>query len=111
MISPNQAYHNIHFPENHDLLEKARYRLKFEELFFNQLKFKLSHNKLKRNKGYYFPYVGEYFNNFYNNYLSFELTKPQKKVLKEIRNDFASNQQMIRLLHGVTIVIIPRTGL
>ena len=100
LISPNQAYHNIHFPENHDLLEKARYRLKFEELFFNQLKFKLSHNKLKRNKGYYFPYVGEYFNNFYNKYLSFELTKPQKKVLKEIRNDFASNQQMIRLLQG-----------
>ena len=100
LISPNQAYHNIHFPENHDLLEKARSRLKFEELFFNQLKFKLSHNKLKRNKGYYFPYVGEYFNNFYNNYLSFELTKPQKKVLKEIRNDFASNQQMIRLLQG-----------
>ena len=100
LISPNQAYHNIHFPQNHDLLEKARYRLKFEELFFNQLKFKLSHNKLKRNKGYYFPYVGEYFNNFYNNYLSFELTKPQKKVLKEIRNDFASNQQMIRLLQG-----------
>ena len=100
LISPNQAYHNIHFPENHDLLEKARYRLKFEELFFNQLKFKLYHNKLKRNKGYYFPYVGEYFNNFYNNYLSFELTKPQKKVLKEIRNDFASNQQMIRLLQG-----------
>ena len=100
LISPNQAYHNIHFPENHDLLEKARYRLKFEELFFNQLKFKLSHNKLKMNKGYYFPYVGEYFNNFYNNYLSFELTKPQKKVLKEIRNDFASNQQMIRLFQG-----------
>ena len=100
LVSPNQAYHNIHFPENHDLLEKARYRLKFEELFFNHLKFKLSHNKLKRNKGYYFPYVGEYFNNFYNNYLSFELTKPQKKVLKEIRNDFASNQQMIRLLQG-----------
>ena len=100
LISPNQAYHNIHFPENHDLLEKARYRLKFEELFFNQLKFKLSHNKLKRNKGYYFPYVGEYFNNFYNNYLCFELTKPQKKVLKEIRNDFASNKQMIRLLQG-----------
>ena len=100
LISPNQAYHNIHFPENHDLLEKARYRLKFEELFFNQLKFKLSHNKLKRNKGYYFPYVGDYFNKFYNNYLSFELTKPQKKVLKEIRNDFASNQQMIRLLQG-----------
>ena len=100
LISPNQAYHNIHFPQNHDLLEKARYRLKFEELFFNQLKFKLSHNKLKRNKGYYFPYVGEYFNNFYNNYLSFALTKPQKKVLKEIRNDFASNQQMIRLLQG-----------
>ncbi len=100
LISPNQAYHNIHFPENHDLLEKARHRLKFEELFFNQLKFKLSHNKLKRNKGYYFPYVGEYFNNFYNNYLSFELTNSQKKVLKEIRNDFASNQQMIRLLQG-----------
>ncbi len=100
LISPKQAYHNIHFPENHDLLEKARYRLKFEELFFNQLKFKLYHNKLKRNKGYYFPNVGEYFNNFYNNYLSFELTKPQKKVLKEIRNDFASNQQMIRLLQG-----------
>ena len=100
LISPNQAYNNIHFPVSHELLEKAKYRLKFEELFFNQLKFKLSHNKLKRNKGYFFPQVGEYFNKFYNNNLSFELTNSQKKVLREIRNDFASNQQMIRLLQG-----------
>ena len=101
LISPNQAYINIHFPKDLKLLEQARFRLKFEELFFNQLKFKISHHKIKsNNSGYFFPSVGSKFNSFFNNNLTFELTNSQKKVLKEIRNDFSSKKQMIRLLQG-----------
>ena len=101
LISPNQAYINIHFPKDLKLLEQARFRLKFEELFFNQLKFKISHHKIKsNNSGYFFPSVGSKFNSFFNNNLAFELTNSQKKVLKEIRNDFSSKKQMIRLLQG-----------
>ena len=75
--------------------------MKFEELFFNQLKFKISHHKIKsNNSGYFFPSVGSKFNSFFNNNLAFELTNSQKKVLKEIRNDFSSKKQMIRLLQG-----------
>ena len=101
LISPNQAYINIHFPKDLKLLEQARFRLKFEELFFNQLKFKISHYKIKsNNSGYFFPSVGSNFSSFFNNNLTFELTNSQKKVLKEIRNDFSSKKQMIRLLQG-----------
>ena len=101
LISPYQAYINIHFPKDLKLLEQARFRLKFEELFFNQLKFKISHHKIKsNNSGYFFPNVGLKFNSFFNNNLPFELTNSQKKVLKEIRNDFSSKKQMIRLLQG-----------
>ena len=101
LISPKQAYSNIHFPQSNELLEKSKFRLKFEELFFNQLKFKLTHNKIKSyNSGYFFPNVGHNFKNFYNDNLDFELTIAQKKVIKEIRNDFSSKKQMIRLLQG-----------
>ncbi len=101
LLTPNQAYVNIHFPKDLKLLEQARFRLKFEELFFNQLKFKITHNKIKsNNSGYFFPNVGFNFNSFFTNNLTFELTNSQKKVLKEIRNDFISKKQMIRLLQG-----------
>ena len=101
LISPKLAYQNIHFPSDKKSLEDARYRLKFEELFFNQLKFKLTHSMVKNNSsGYYFPNVGINFNSFYNENLNFELTNAQKRVVKEIRKDFSSKKQMIRLLQG-----------
>jgi len=101
LLSKNEAMFNIHFPKSQDLLTKAQQRLKFEELFFIQLQ--LIRKKLIRknkNKGYPFEKVDEYFNNFYNKHLPFDLTNAQKKVVKEIRNDLGSAAQMNRLLQG-----------
>ncbi|MDB5115725.1 MAG: ATP-dependent helicase RecG [Mucilaginibacter sp.] len=95
------AYRNIHFPEDVNKLAEARHRLKFEELFFLQLK--LLKNKLLRTqkfKGNIFDKVGHYFNEFYHDKLPFELTNSQKKVLKEIRQDTQRGVQMNRLLQG-----------
>jgi ATP-dependent DNA helicase RecG len=95
------AYRNIHFPESTTKLTEATYRLKFEELFFLQLK--LLKNKLlhtQKFKGNIFSNVGDYFNEFYHNKLPFELTNSQKKVLKEIRQDTQRGVQMNRLLQG-----------
>jgi ATP-dependent DNA helicase RecG len=95
------AYRNIHFPEDANTLNEARYRLKFEELFFLQLK--LLKNKLLRIqkfKGNVFGSVGNYFNEFYHHKLPFELTNSQKRVLKEIRQDTQRGVQMNRLLQG-----------
>jgi len=101
LIPKNAALFNIHFPKSQDLLAKAQFRLKFEELFFIQLQL-ITKNLVRKNKikGHPFTIVGENFNNFYGNYLPFELTNAQKKVLKEIRNDMGSNAQMNRLLQG-----------
>ena len=101
LISKSEALFNIHFPKSQELLTKAQFRLKFEELFFIQLR--LIRKKLIRKskiKGYPFEKIGEYFNSFYKNNLPFELTNAQKRVLKEIRKDVASNAQMNRLLQG-----------
>lgn len=95
------AIKNIHFPEDVEALEKAKYRLKFEELFFIQLK--LLKNKLLRTqkyKGIVFNQVGEKFNEFYSSKLPFDLTNAQKRVLKEIRIDTQRGVQMNRLLQG-----------
>lgn len=95
------AYRNMHFPEDAAMLNEAEHRLKFEELFFIQLK--LLKNKLLRIqkfKGQVFESVGHYFNTFYNEKLPFELTNAQKKVLKEIRQDTQRGVQMNRLLQG-----------
>jgi ATP-dependent DNA helicase RecG len=95
------AYRNIHFPDDANKLAEAKHRLKFEELFFLQLK--LLKNKLLRVqkfKGNIFDKVGPYFNEFYHNKLPFELTNSQKKVLKEIRLDTQRGVQMNRLLQG-----------
>ena len=101
LIGKREALINVHFPKNQELLAKAQYRLKFEELFFIQLQL-LRKKLIRKNKikGFVFEKVGETFNNFYNNYLPFDLTNAQKRVLKEIRKDVASNAHMNRLLQG-----------
>lgn len=101
MLSREEAMKHIHFPANPEMLEKARFRLKFEELFFVQLKLlKLKLIRQKNFKGFTFGKVGEHFNNFYNNHLPFPLTGAQKRVIKEIRADIGSGKQMNRLLQG-----------
>lgn len=97
----HEALHNIHFPSNPEELEKAKYRLKFEELFYIQLNLlRLRANRNMKVKGFVFSTVGEYFNSFYHNNLKFELTGAQKRVIKEIRRDLGSGKQMNRLLQG-----------
>lgn len=101
LIPKNAALFNIHFPKSQDLLAKAQFRLKFEELFFIQLQL-ITKNLVRKHKikGHTFTIVGDNFNNFFQNHLPFELTNAQKKVLKEIRNDMGTNAQMNRLLQG-----------
>ena len=95
------ALKNIHFPENAEKLQKAQFRLKFEELFYIQLNIlKYQKNRKAKFKGFKFSKVGDYFNNFYKNELPFELTNAQKRVLKEIRRDFGSEMQCNRLIQG-----------
>ncbi|GFD93036.1 ATP-dependent DNA helicase RecG [Alteromonas sp. KUL156] len=100
-LGKKESLLNIHFPKNQELLAKAQYRLKFEELFFIQLQ--LLQKKLIRKsklKGFVFEQVGEEFTDFYNNHLPFDLTGAQKRVLKEIRKDVGSGAHMNRLLQG-----------
>ncbi|RRJ93550.1 ATP-dependent DNA helicase RecG [Flavobacterium macacae] len=101
LIPKNVALFNIHFPKSPDLLAKAQFRLKFEELFFIQLQL-ITKNLIRKNKikGHPFEKVGDYFTSFYNNHLPFDLTNAQKRVLKEIRNDMGNPAQMNRLLQG-----------
>ncbi|MBB4042567.1 ATP-dependent DNA helicase RecG [Bacteroides reticulotermitis] len=96
-----EALRNIHFPANPDILRRAQYRLKFEELFYLQLNIlRYAKDRQRRYRGYIFEKVGDVFNNFYSRNLPFELTGAQKRVLKEIRNDVGSGRQMNRLLQG-----------
>ena len=101
MMPLNEAIRNVHFPESTEKLRLAQLRLKFDELFFIQLNIlrTASLRKLKL-KGIVFPTVGDYFNTFYKDYLPFELTGAQKRVVKEIRADMGSGRQMNRLLQG-----------
>ena len=101
MMSMTEAMRNIHFPESAAKLRDAQLRLKFDELFFIQLNIlrTASVRKLKL-KGIIFPTVGHYFNTFYKEYLPFELTNAQKRVVREIRIDMGSGRQMNRLLQG-----------
>ncbi|GAB4451103.1 MAG: ATP-dependent DNA helicase RecG [Bacteroidia bacterium] len=100
LISREQAYRWIHLPENREQIQKARERLKFEELFFAQLDIVRQHKKMKQSTGYVFQNVGNLFNEFYHHHLPFELTNAQKRVIKEIRNDTKTGKQMNRLLQG-----------
>lgn len=101
LIPKNAALFNVHFPKSQDLLARAQFRLKFEELFFIQLQL-IAKNLISKHKimGHPFTIVGNYFNDFYNNHLPFNLTDAQKRVVKEIRNDLGQPAQMNRLLQG-----------
>jgi ATP-dependent DNA helicase RecG len=101
LMPRKQAMIQIHFPNSFAQLSEATKRLKFEELFFNQLR--ILRYKLKRHtvyNGIKITKIGDVFNNFYNNNLPFELTNAQKRVLKEIRVDMGSGKQMNRLIQG-----------
>ncbi len=101
LISLEEALFNIHIPTNPELLHKAQFRLKFEELFYIQLKIlSLKVERSQKFKGHLFQKIGYYFNTFYKNNLPFELTGAQKRVIKEIRHDVGSGRQMNRLLQG-----------
>ena len=101
LISKKEALLNVHFPKNHELLAKAQFRLKFEELFFIQLQL-VRKNRINKTqiKGMLFKNVGTVFNDFYKHHLPFQLTNAQKIVVKEIRKDVASGIHMNRLLQG-----------
>ncbi|MCE2876259.1 MAG: ATP-dependent DNA helicase RecG [Bacteroidota bacterium] len=100
-ISRKDAVKELHFPQNLARLEEAKRRLKFEELFYLQLRHLLLKGFRNRTyKGLVFDKVGTYFHDFYDNHLPFELTGAQKRVLKEIRNDFKTGQQCNRLIQG-----------
>lgn len=95
------ALRNMHFPDSPDMLQKARERLKFEELFYLQLHIlRFSRERGRKIRGIVFPRIGNYFNTFYSECLPFELTGAQKRVLREIRNDMRTGRQMNRLLQG-----------
>ncbi len=101
LISKSEALFNVHFPMSQELLSKAQFRLKFEELFYIQLQLIIKNLVHKSKiKGFPFEKVGSYFNTFFKAHLPFELTNAQKRVLKEIRADMGSNAQMNRLLQG-----------
>ncbi len=101
MAALPEAMKNIHFPESAEQLRRAQLRLKFDELFYIQLNI-LRTASLRRNKlqGFTFPAVGKHLNTFYKEYLPFELTNAQKRVMREIRLDMRHGRQMNRLLQG-----------
>lgn len=101
LMEKSRAIFNVHFPQSHQELRYAQFRMKFEELFFVQLQL-LRKNKLqkKKIKGFVFDDIGANFHNFYDQKLPFELTGAQKRVVREIRNDMRNGAQMNRLLQG-----------
>ncbi|MBX3163849.1 MAG: ATP-dependent DNA helicase RecG [Bacteroidetes bacterium] len=101
MISRYEALKQIHFPDSAEQLQNAEFRIKFEELFYIQLRL-LKLNKVRAHtiQGFVFSRVGQFFNDFFSNHLPFELTNAQKRVLKEIRLDMGSGRQMNRLVQG-----------
>ncbi|MFZ4724218.1 MAG: ATP-dependent DNA helicase RecG [Paludibacter sp.] len=101
LLNLTESLVNIHFPKNAELLNKARQRLKFEELFYIQLSILRQKNwREQQSKGFIFANIGHYFNTFFKDCLPFELTNAQKRVIREIRIDVASGRQMNRLLQG-----------
>ncbi|MCM1296928.1 MAG: ATP-dependent DNA helicase RecG [Muribaculaceae bacterium] len=101
LIGLQEAITTIHNPRNNDELQRARFRLKFEELFFIQLNMRrYNRRRSQALDGFRFSHIGNYFNSFYNRCLPFPLTGAQKRVIKEIRADMGSGHQMNRLLQG-----------
>ena len=97
----DEAIRNIHYPQNARDLERARVRMKFEELFFVQLNIlRYASDQRRKYCGFVFNRIGDYFNTFYKQNLPFELTGAQKRVIREIRQDTCSGRQMNRLLQG-----------
>lgn len=97
----DEALRQIHQPESMEQMQRAKYRLKFEELFFVQLRLlRVMGNRKAHASGFVFEKIDKYFHRFYHEHLPFELTNAQKKVLKEIRKDVLSGVQMNRLLQG-----------
>ena len=100
-MNKEEALISIHSPNNFEQAKKAQIRVKFEELFFLQLELLIRKQiTQKRIKGYQFDKVGDYFTDFYDNHVPFELTGAQKRVLKEIRRDMQTGMHMNRLLQG-----------
>ncbi len=101
ILSHKQAVIQIHFPKDLQILKKAEFRLKFEDLFFPQVRMlSAKNNRSQSVRGHIFSTVGQYFNVFYHEKLPFQLTNAQKRVIKEIRADMGSGKQMNRLLQG-----------
>ena len=101
LISRDAAFRQVHYPKSTDEMQRARLRLKFEELFYVQLNIlRYASDQRRKYRGYLFPRVGEQFNRFYKENLPFELTGAQKRVMHEIRADMNSGRQMNRLLQG-----------
>jgi ATP-dependent DNA helicase RecG len=101
LMSRDEALRKIHYPLNAKELEKARTRLKFEELFYVQLNIlRYASDHRRKYRGYVFSHIGDYFNTFYHQHLPFSLTEAQKRVIREIRKDMGSGRQMNRLLQG-----------
>ena len=101
LMSADEALRTIHNPRDNDELNRARFRLKFEELFYLQLNIRRYADKRSASvQGRHFPRIGTFFNNFYSQVLPFPLTGAQKRVLKEIRTDVGSGRQMNRLVQG-----------
>ena len=101
LMGRDEALRVIHYPKNARELERARVRLKFEELFFVQLNIvRYASDHRRKYRGYVFSRIGDCFNTFYHDHLPFELTGAQKRVVREIRADMCSGRQMNRLLQG-----------
>ena len=101
LMNRDQALRTLHYPQSAKELERARVRLKFEELFYVQLNIlRYASDQRRKYRGYVFQHVGDIFNNFYHHYLPFPLTEAQKRVIREIRKDMGSGRQMNRLLQG-----------
>lgn len=101
LISRDEAMRKIHYPKTAVDTQQARLRLKFEELFYVQLNIvRYASDHRRKYRGYVFSKVGDLFNDFYHHHLPFPLTDAQKRVMREIRSDMGTGQQMNRLLQG-----------
>ncbi len=100
LMGRRDAILNVHFPPNTAVMQQARERMKFEELFYIQLHILRQMKRRENNEGFLMPIVGKHFNRFYHKQLPFELTNAQKRVIREIQGDMKSGKQMNRLLQG-----------
>lgn len=101
LVDRDLAVRGVHLPKTEQQVQAARFRLKFEELFFLQMELLMRKKiTMQKSKGFVFGKVGDHFNSFYNHALPFDLTGAQKRVLKEIRRDMNTGHHMNRLLQG-----------